>query len=318
MGKIGIISLPWSDDREQTWGEMVKICISERLPDGLARTFEEWESEYPESNLIDFMRSVASVAQNDLDEAEKYLDRHFERGGNTAHGKGLRYYIKVLKKENIKANKIYNEAISSGIKPEQFYRFLGETLLVADKLDDSVRFFRKSLVFRQENPQVWATLAHIFTKLKRYDEARTAISMAERYAKSERDLLNGAVHYIVFGNYEKAIKIYESVPVEEMVSPYHLINRGLVYFRMGNLDRAEECWQYALKINDKNAFAHYNLACLYAARGEFDRAWNHYQKAAYFSDIFIKDLEIDQDIQPLAKHPDYQDKIAELLRQLGK
>ena len=316
MDKIGIISCKWADAREQTWGEMVKICLSEDIPDGLEKTLTEWRREYPESSLPQLFTAIAEVARGDVETAEKTLEQYLA-WDDSVYGRALKYYIDLRAKGSLSASEIPTSAQDSNIPPQKFYTALGEILFVADLLDDSVKFFRKSLVFDPDNARVWATLGHIFTKLKQYDNAHMAMQMAEKYAKNLSELIRGAVYYIVFGDYQRAIEIYHSVDIEHLTSPHHLINCGLVHFRMGDFENAEKYWRQAIRINEKNPFAHYNLACLYAARGEFDRAWDHYAVAASFSEIFIKDLEVDQDIQPLAKNPDYQDKIARLKEKLS-
>ena len=316
MDKIGIISCKWADAREQTWGEMVKICLSENIPDGLEKTLTEWRREYPESSLPQLFTAIAEVARGNVETAEKTLEQYLARD-KSVHGMALKHYINLRMKKYLSASEVFTRAQNSNIPPQKFYTALGEILFVADLLDDSVKFFRKSLVFDPDNARVWATLGHIFTKLKQYDNARMAIQMAERYAKNLSDLMNGAVYYIITGNYQRAIEIYHSVDIEHLTSPHHIINCGLVHFRMEDFENAEKYWRQAIRINEKNPFAHYNLACLYAAQGEFDRAWDHYSVAASFSEIFIKDLEVDQDIQPLAKNPDYQDKIARLKEKLS-
>ena len=318
MGKLDLISLPWTDAREQNWGEIVRFCVAEKIPDYLEKIFPLWEEEYPESTLPSFFKAVVSFSNNDVEQTRKWLDDFAQAGGDTLYASAFNYYLRSKEKSSPATGPTYEKGFTTGAEQRRFFSALGEILWTAGSLNEAVKFFRKALVLKQDDPRLWSVLTYLFIKLRDYDSAKNTIKMAEKYAESDSDLMIAAPYYAVFGDYQRAIEIYESVDIEKIVSPHHLINAGLVFFRTGDLDKAEKYWGRAVELNEHNAFAHYNLACIYTAREDFERAWEHFKISAQYSFYFFEGIKVDHDIQPLANHPEYKDKIAQLEKELRK
>jgi Tfp pilus assembly protein PilF len=56
-------------------------------------------------------------------------------------------------------------------------------------------------------------------------------------------------------------------------------NLGLIYFREGDLDRAEAAFQQALALNPENAVAHQHMGIIYRHQGKFEQSEQAYLKA---------------------------------------
>jgi len=56
-------------------------------------------------------------------------------------------------------------------------------------------------------------------------------------------------------------------------------NLGKIYVRLGELDKAEECFNTAISLNGKFSHAYYQLGCLHKKKGEFERARKYFENA---------------------------------------
>lgn len=78
--------------------------------------------------------------------------------------------------------------------------------------------------------------------------------------------------------YEEAIKLYEDAAHIRDNTTFHS-NSGLCYLRLGQLDKAEEAFHLALRVDEKNAFAWNNLASLYFRQGDYKQALEYAESA---------------------------------------
>ncbi len=127
--------------------------------------------------------------------------------------------------------------------------------------------------------------------------------------------------------YEEAVATLKSgktaLAVEQLVQisndapdkPYVFTNLGLAYFKLQELDLAEQAFKQAIARDSKDAVAHNHLGILQRQRGQFEDALDRYQRAIeidsdYASahlnlgilfDIYLQDLE-----QALRQYQKYQ------------
>ena len=78
--------------------------------------------------------------------------------------------------------------------------------------------------------------------------------------------------------YEEAVKHYEDAARIRDNTTLHS-NAGLCYLRLGQLDKAEEAFHLAIRVDEKNAFAWNNLASLYFRQGEYEQALEYAETA---------------------------------------
>ena len=78
--------------------------------------------------------------------------------------------------------------------------------------------------------------------------------------------------------YEEAVKHYEDAARIRDNTTLHS-NAGLCYLRLGQLDKAEEAFHLAIRVDEKNAFAWNNLASLYFRQADYEQALENAKKA---------------------------------------
>ncbi|MBT8436240.1 MAG: tetratricopeptide repeat protein [Gammaproteobacteria bacterium] len=122
------------------------------------------------------------------------------------------------------------------------------------------------------------------------------------------------------GKTESALKLLRQISNDAPDKPYVFTNLGLAYFKLQQLDLAEEAFKQAIGRNNKDAVAHNHLGILQRQKGQFKQARTHYQRAlsidsGYASahlnlgilfDIYLQDLK-----QALRHYQKYQALVSE-------
>ena len=112
------------------------------------------------------------------------------------------------------------------------------------------------------------------------------------------------------GKTERALKLLVQISNDAPDKPYVFTNLGLAYFKLQQLDLAEQAFKQAIARNNKDAVAHNHLGILQRQKGRFKEARTHYQRAiAIDSDYASAHLNIGilfdiylQDLKPALRH----------------
>lgn len=108
------------------------------------------------------------------------------------------------------------------------------------------------------------------------DKGKTATSKANPQAQAA---FKRALHAIDQDNDEQAINILtDMAEAYPDLSGSHT-NLGLIYFRAGDLQKAEAAFRQAIRVNPGNAVAYNHLGILYRMAGRFSEAENAYLSA---------------------------------------
>lgn len=81
------------------------------------------------------------------------------------------------------------------------------------------------------------------------------------------------------GSFESAVEAGETDKASPALQVRALVRLGEAHFRAGEWDAAEHAYQSALKLRGDDADVHDHIAELYAARGEFEQAISHSDRA---------------------------------------
>jgi len=222
-------------------------------------------------------------------------------------------------KEDFKKTTTLNDSFPDG------WIFLGLTYLEEDSTKKSIEVFKEGLGKVEIKSGLYYYLGVSHNRLEEYDTALVFFNKADSLSPSAPHILFGLGTSLErSGNYEEAIKVFEKllqidpenalalnylgymladkgirldqakVMIEKALekdpqNPAYIDSHGWVFFRLGEIDRAEEEIQKALELLDTDAIIFEHLGDILEAKGERQKAQKYWEKA----------LELDPENQSL-------------------
>jgi hypothetical protein len=121
-----------------------------------------------------------------------------------------------------------------------------------------------------------------------------------------RELLRDGAAYLNEGSFEAARRRFlESIEVDGSI-PEAFNGVGVTWRMRNDLDRALEWYKKALLVDPDFGDAYYNMACVYALRGEKDMALRYLQIAALNGYASGEGIDADPDLEKLRDDPAYK------------
>ncbi len=119
------------------------------------------------------------------------------------------------------------------------------------------------------------------------EDLPTVIAEMEKKCKQNPDNVVTLHHlglvYMKAGRIDEAIESLEKCLVIDEQANQPMINLGAIYFGQGNLDKAQELNEMAIKAQpDTSAQAHANLGLIWQHRNELDKSIASYEKAIQY------------------------------------
>jgi tetratricopeptide (TPR) repeat protein len=213
----------------------------------------------------------------------------------------------------------------------QAHASLARTLWIGQgAFDGSIAEFERSIALNPEAGYAWLQLALLYAWQRRFAEAETAsrraVDLQEQYTSGSAGVQivgaharYGYVHYLQ-GRYPQAIAEYEKEMAFVSTSDHALRERqsielnvklGAAYLREGQQAQADDHFEQALKTFDARVangaddpFTRYYMACLYALRGERDRALAALERVAQaLPRLTAARIVRDPDLESLREEP---------------
>jgi tetratricopeptide (TPR) repeat protein len=134
-----------------------------------------------------------------------------------------------------------------------------------------------------EDPWNWGTLGDSLMELGEYDLAGKAYQKMVALRPNQASYNRLAYHCFVTGNAKEAIRLMTLAAGAASWAPENtawcLVELGNMYFKMGQLDGAEQAHKNALGLFDGYHSAHGGLGRVQAAQGKTAEAIAHYKRA---------------------------------------
>jgi tetratricopeptide (TPR) repeat protein len=202
---------------------------------------------------------------------------------------------------------------------------LGNILLKQNKYDEAIKEFKTALEFDPDYYAAIFGLASAYKKAKKTDEAILGFKrLVEMDSKDTKPLLHLGNIYEMRDDLDKALRYLKSGASIDPESPVFHNKMGAVYLKKNELALAEKEIKMALSIERSVPLinAHFNMALVHEARGEFDLAIREYkeeQKTSPFNYkpdfnlglLYSKSKELDKAIQEfkscVEKNEEYAD-----------
>lgn len=111
--------------------------------------------------------------------------------------------------------------------------------------------------------------------------SKAAVPVAGNFKVSaavQKDYAN-ALEYMRAEQYSEAIQILKKVAQKDSRLSGPWVNIGIAYRTLGELDKADEAIETAIKINPKNPYAYNQAGIIRREQGKFSESMSMYQKA---------------------------------------
>ncbi len=139
--------------------------------------------------------------------------------------------------------------------------------------------------------EIYRMMGDIYLKLNKLDEAHQQYLMLE---KEHPDEYNVAVHLgrILFykKQYEQAIAYYNKALKLRSSDSEAMGGIGMCYFQLGDMKKAHDNLDQAVKLDKRNFLAHYYYALYYHKHQLFDYAISEYEQAMHDKDLKLKSI----------------------------
>src|SRR5512145_2157458 len=139
------------------------------------------------------------------------------------------------------------------------------------------------------------------------DPARASPVAEKRTRRAKaRELLRDGAAYLNEGSFEAARRRFlEAIETDEGI-PEAYNGVGVTWRMRNDLERALEWYKKALVVDPDFGDAYYNMACVYALRGEKDMALRYLQIAALNGYVSGEGIDADPDLERLRDDPAYK------------
>jgi tetratricopeptide (TPR) repeat protein len=153
---------------------------------------------------------------------------------------------------------------------------LGEIRRDQGELDEAIRLFAEALAIDDSQPFLFMGIGDVLQRAGRYEQALEAFRhVLELEPDSFKARYNMGVTYSNMGRVEEAVAIYEQaleLAPKDFEAPAARNNLGALLLAKGETDRALEHFEAALKAAPFNVESRYNAAILYLEKGRNDEA----------------------------------------------
>jgi tetratricopeptide (TPR) repeat protein len=200
---------------------------------------------------------------------------------------GVYHRIYGTKEHFLEAEKALRRAVANRPDLPRGYYELGFTLMKLGRYDEAIKVLKRSMRLSRDLPvDVYYYLGFSLFQGGKIDEA---IRMFERYkegagfgTRAEAYRLLGMA-YLKRYSFRKVISCYERLGYLEKPTWDTLINMGVAYFGLDDLEKAREYFERAMEQKPEAIKAVYNLAIVYEKLGLTEKAQRLFEKASQMS-----------------------------------
>ncbi len=180
-------------------------------------------------------------------------------------------------------------------EPEMFDKFhqKGVSLYRDGKKKEALECFRTALAYNPSSALSRVDVGEILRQMGKLDEAMVHLRLALEIDKRSSNISAQAYNilgnvWVDMGKIDESFEEYRSAEsVDPNFAPLY-VNRGWVYFKKGEYEKAKKDLKKALSLEDSFK-AHKNLALLYIEMGRYDEAEHHI-------DVALSKREADADL----------------------
>lgn len=231
--------------------EEIRMALDEARK--LEEKFQEHAEQVTDENraelFCEFSRCLRGLERQK--EALEYIEKALK-----THEDKLYHWIRANTLYDLKryeeAREEYQICVREYGDNEMVYENLARCCESAGNWQEAIEYYKKALELNPENPRINGNLADIYM---------------------EQLTVTGDVAY-----YEEALP-YADRQVELTPEAYYYIERGLLHMEAGVLDKAEEDFRMAARLEPDNTYAYNNWGCVYKNQDNYEKAMELFRKS---------------------------------------
>jgi tetratricopeptide (TPR) repeat protein len=170
----------------------------------------------------------------------------------------------------------YQTSFAHGLTTKRIDYFnFGNLYSRTGNLEKAESMYRKTLAIDPGFSAAHRALAEMYQKqgnIKAMVTEHNQARLLEEGLTSSADPLQRALEAFANGQYETALKNFQTLVQKGKAGPEHLNNIGLCHYRLNQFEQAEEAYQAAITRQPDYARAHFNLALLYLKTSRLSQA----------------------------------------------
>jgi tetratricopeptide (TPR) repeat protein len=242
-----------------------------------ARTFVEPE----DTGKIDFYIALNYRGQKKWDDAIKLLNNVIKDNPNDTDSLELLSVIYEDKGDVSSSDKIIDQLIRTYPNSIQYPLMKAERLQQREKYQESVAYLKEILPRFPSDDRALFLLGAASERLKKYDDAENYFKRVTEMNPQNADAFN----YLGYMLIDRGTRVQEGLDYVKRAleldqnNGAYLDSLGWGYFKMNQLDLAEDNLRQAVEKLSDNAVVHDHLGDLYFKEGKFQLAIEHWEQA---------------------------------------
>jgi tetratricopeptide (TPR) repeat protein len=181
-----------------------------------------------------------------------------------------------------RSNDFYAMALNRNPDDDNIHVNAGLNYLAMGNLDSARHHFEKSLSINPHN-----SVASLNLSLCNPESSDEQIKQLNQLILENRKFpmayAQRAYQYYLQGDYPAAISDYDSAIMLDPRNPEYLLERGILYERIQEIDLAIEDFNAVIHLDENNGQAWYNLANAYFLKNQYHTSIEYYTQAIHLS-----------------------------------
>lgn len=149
-----------------------------------------------------------------------------------------------------------------------------------DDCEKALKLINKAIEINPDNWEYYSVRGECYYYTDKYKESRDdfEIVVNHEYKSTFAWSIKGKCH-VMLGEYDKAVRSYETACSWGSIANYHFYDLAGAYIRLDNWEKAKESIEKYLEESDDNYLGHILAGDIYRHSGEIETAINFYEKA---------------------------------------
>ena len=141
------------------------------------------------------------------------------------------------------------------------------------------------------------------------ENLKPEVNVRSEIVVDAKELYDRARHFHKMGRVKDARRLYQKALMLDKGHVHALNNLGVIGIQEGNYSEARKSLENAIRLKPEYVDPHYNLACLYAVKGEVKKSLGHLKTAVSLDKLVREWARKDRDLQNLRGVPGFEEII---------